>query len=391
MRVKLTQNLVSKPPDDLIGTEIFDTVTTGFMLRIGKHARTFYVVYRGKTRQLRKFKIGSATYLTLAQARDICKSVLGRIALGQDPQEERLTERETELSVHKFLKEIYIPKVRRERPKTASLTESILLRILKENLHKPLSSISAEKIVKIREQLLQSGLRPISVKRYESDVRACLNYAVSQKLIAPIKINEKMKYENTERIRYLTPDEEERLKNALKERDKRLRKNNKNIQGRYADYLEPLITLSLKTGIRRGAMLQLEWRDIDFNAKTVLVRGEICKTGKSRRIPLSPLAFETLKAWREQQPQGNRYIFPSPRGDWPRSSCDEAWRTLLKKAGITNFHWHDLRHDFASKLVMSGIDLNTVRELLGHGSLTMTLRYAHLAPSKLSAAVETLG
>lgn len=390
MRVKLTQNLVSKPPDDLIGCELFDTVTTGFMLRIGQHARTFYVVYRGKARQLRKFKIGSATYLTLAQARDICKSVLGRVALGQDPQEERLTEKAKTLSLRMFFEEIYFPKIRRERPRTTRRTETNFLRILKEDLSKPLASISAERIIKIREQLLQKGIRVTSVKRYESEIRASLNYAASQGLIEPVKVREQMKCEATQRIRYLTPDEEERLQKALKERDEKLREANENIRGKYADYLEPLVTLSLKTGIRRGAMLRLEWRDVDFDAKTILVRAEICKSGKSRRIPLSPLAFETLKAWREQQPKGNRYIFPSPRGDGPRSSCDEAWRTLLKKAGITNFHWHDLRHDFASKLVMSGVDLNTVRELMGHSTLAMTLRYAHLAPSKLSAAVETL-
>ncbi|EEX47854.1 site-specific integrase [Jonquetella anthropi] len=391
MRIKLTQNLVSKPPDDLIGSEIFDTATTGFMLRIGKHARTFYAVYRGKTRQLRKFKIGSATYLTLAQARDICKSVLGRIALGQDPQEERLAEKTNTISLRKFFEEIYFPKIRRERPKTAQRTETNFLRILKEDLSKPLASISAERIIKIREQLLRRGLGLTSVKRYENEIRASLNYAASQGLIEPIKVCEQIKCETTQRIRYLTPDEEERLQKALKERDEELRKTHKNIRGRYADYLEPLITLSLKTGIRRGAMLRLEWRDIDFAAKTILVRGEICKTGKSRRIPLSPIAFETLKAWREQQPQENKYVFPSAYTNQPKKHCKCAWKNLLIRANITNFHWHDLRHDFASKLVMAGVDLNTVRELLGHSTLEMTLRYAHLAPSKLSAAIETLG
>jgi site-specific recombinase XerD len=72
------------------------------------------------------------------------------------------------------------------------------------------------------------------------------------------------------------------------------------------------------------------------------------------------------------------------------SNCTTEWNYILKKAGIENFRWHDMRHDFASQLVMKGVDLNTVRELLGHCDMQMTLRYAHLAPENKLQAVKLL-
>ena len=82
-------------------------------------------------------------------------------------------------------------------------------------------------------------------------------------------------------------------------------------------------------------------------------------------------------------------VFPSDSGE-PLTDIKSAWLALVGVAKLTAFRFHDLRHSFASKLVMAGVDLNTVRELLGHADLQMTLRYAHLAPEHTAAAVEKL-
>ena len=106
------------------------------------------------------------------------------------------------------------------------------------------------------------------------------------------------------------------------------------------------------------------------------------KSGKSRHIPLNNEAMMVLEQWQRQQPAGRLF---------PVRSFKTAWGALMAAAEIDGFRWHDMRHDFASKLVMAGVDLNTVRELMGHADLKMTLRYAHLAPAHLAEAVAKLG
>jgi integrase len=139
-------------------------------------------------------------------------------------------------------------------------------------------------------------------------------------------------------------------------------------------------------------MLSLEWRDVDFASKTIMVRAATSKSGKQYYAPLNNLAYDTLTRWNKQSKHtaASNLVFPSSKTGKKMGDCRSSWEALMKKAEIENFRWHDMRHDFASQLVMKGIDLNTVRELMGHADLKMTLRYAHLAPEMKMRAVETL-
>ena len=105
-------------------------------------------------------------------------------------------------------------------------------------------------------------------------------------------------------------------------------------------------------------------------------------------MPMNDAVIKTIIAVPKNK--DSAYIFCNQKGE-PYGDVKKSWLTAIKKASIINFHFHDLRHTFASQLVMSGVDLNTVRDLLGHKSLEMTLRYSHLSPEHKQRAVDALG
>lgn len=156
----------------------------------------------------------------------------------------------------------------------------------------------------------------------------------------------------------------------------------------YSDYLVPMVLLSLNMGLRRGEVLHLEWKDIDFKIKTLTVAGFKAKSRRTRHIPLNSEPFAVMDAWHKQT-NSDELVFPSSDNK-PFNNVNKSWANLTKAEGIKNFRWHDMRHHFASSLVMVGVDLNTVRELLGHSNIEMKLRYAHLAPEHKARAAEML-
>jgi len=146
--------------------------------------------------------------------------------------------------------------------------------------------------------------------------------------------------------------------------------------------------LTLNTGLRRGEILHLTWADVDLLQRELIVRGDNAKSGKTRHIPLNNEALTPLQQWRSDS-KPTEWVFAGHDGKC-MLAVKTSWKGVLHSAAIVDFRWHDLRHHFASRLVMNGVDLNTVRELLGHSDLSMTLRYAHLSPEHKADAVAKL-
>jgi len=210
-------------------------------------------------------------------------------------------------------------------------------------------------------------LSAAAVNRPLGLLRSLLRQAKKWKLLDEVPEIE-FEEEPTGVIRFLTPEEATRLLAACR-------------QSRNAA-LADLVEFAMFTGVRRGEALGLEWENVDRSrGVVVLVK---TKNGKPRDVQLSRNADAVLARRWAQGAAG--LVFGSR--NW--NSFRQAWVGALKAAGIRRFRFHDLRHTTASWLVQQGRSLKEVKELLGHSDIAITLRYAHLAPDHLRAAVASL-
>jgi integrase len=153
-------------------------------------------------------------------------------------------------------------------------------------------------------------------------------------------------------------------------------------------HLRPMNITALHTGLRRGEMFALTWQDVDFTLGVIRVLHT--KNGERREIPMSHTLRDTL----QQIPDGLAQTACSQdvpgRTGRGMSNIRGRFHRALREAGIHGFRWHDLRHSFASHLIMAGANITSVKELMGHKTLAVTLRYAHLAPDFQRDAINRL-
>ena len=145
----------------------------------------------------------------------------------------------------------------------------------------------------------------------------------------------------------------------------------------------------LHTGLRQSEQFHLQWEHVDFTTGILTVPRS--KHGEARRVPMNDTVREILRT--RPSRLKSPWVFPSEAGDTPIDARNYVRRTFLpalKTAEIQGLRWHDLRHTFASRLVMAGADLRTVQELMGHKTIAMTLRYSHLSPAHQLDAVQRL-
>ncbi len=157
-------------------------------------------------------------------------------------------------------------------------------------------------------------------------------------------------------------------------------------------HLADFIRLALNTGCRKNELLTLEWDRVDLKANRLYLGGMHTKSGKRRIIPLNDEARKALSGrslFRAEYCPDSPWVFAHKNGDQVKY-MQRGFKAACDRAGILDFHVHDMRHTFASWLVMNGVPLLEVKELLGHSTIEMTERYAHLAPDNHVRAISVL-
>ena len=211
---------------------------------------------------------------------------------------------------------------------------------------------------------------PATVNREMTLMRHMLNKAVEWGMLAASPLDRHkplMLRENNHRLRFLTEEEIGRLIAAS------------------APHLAHIIKVAIHTGMRRGELLDLKWEQIRHG----FIYLTETKTGKARQIPINDQVARVFKELRRENQMKSPYVFLGPDGV-RLYGVKRSFESACRRAGIEDFRFNDLRHTFASHLVMNNVNLKAVQELLGHTDLKMTMRYAHLSQAHLKEAVAAL-
>ncbi len=209
---------------------------------------------------------------------------------------------------------------------------------------------------------------PASVNRELACIKYMFNLAIKwgKTTKNPVK-DVKLFKEKNRRLRFLNEDEIIRLIDSC------------------SDQLRPVVITAIYTGMRRGEILNLKWDDIDFNRN--LIQIDETKSGSPRDVPMNDFLRQTMLELKSRSSQ--EYVFVNRLGK-PYRDVREAFERALKKAEISDCTFHTLRHSAASLLIMSNVDLVTVKEILGHKTIQMTMRYSHLTGKHKQQAMNIL-
>ena len=290
-----------------------------------------------------------------------------------------LKKRKVEIAENKFLDIEKIEKIRfdafadeylelHSKLNKSYYTDEKIVGLLKKIFSgKCLHEITSYDVEKFKSERIKE-VSPATVNRAMAVLKSMFNRAIEwgKAKNNPCKAVKLFK-ESAPRLRFLEKEEIEKL------------------LANCSKHLKPIVIVALNTGMRKGEILGLKWHDIDIQRNIIHLFDT--KNSEKMEVPINDIVQRTLIAVPKHP--DSPYIFCNTKGE-PFYNVRKSFSTTLDKSGIINFHFHDLRHTFASQLVMAGVDLNTVRELLGHKSLEMTLRYSHLSPDHKKRAVDVL-
>jgi integrase len=260
---------------------------------------------------------------------------------------------------------------RAERKKTVRDDAYHLARLVKAlGADTPLSEITAARIAQYRTERAQQASQrrlgeTVSAAAVNHELRVLrhlLHLAADEWTVIARAPRIRLLREPQGRLRWLEPAEEARLLAACLTCG--------------GEALRDMVLVALESGMRQGEIVALTWERIDFTRGVFQL--EITKSGRRREVPMRQALYDRLTA------------LPGPREGrlWPRRFPRKAWEAAVREAKLEDFTFHDTRHHFASWFIMRGGSLPALQQILGHRDVSMTLRYAHLAPAHLRVEIE---
>ena len=338
-----------------------------------------YKTPEGQAKRIRKFATRQTRRAAEAEEREIRDALIAGLCGRGKEVDDVVEDAEAEVpSLEAFSEEFMV----NYAETTNKLSEVLGKRSMLRNHVVPwfgkqkLCNINSRDIARFKTVKLKDGYSKKTVNNLLVLLGRMLSIAVEWEIIDKAPKMKMLKIPRPE-FDFLDFDESERLIDAAPER------------------WRPMILMALKTGMRLGELLAVRWEDIDLVSKRILVRrnavyGEIGtpKSGKNREIPICDTLLAELKGLRHLK---GELVFSNDRGRlWLAQDTYSPLHWSCKKAGLRKVGWHVLRHTFASHLVMRGAPIKAVQELLGHSTLEMTMRYAHLSPDARREAVQLL-
>lgn len=431
----------------------YDSVQNGLAVTAEHSGKVFYcIVYKDGNGAKKTFRLGACTELDLDEAREQARLALEKLeaegksepkpivklgvpkyALSNSPVVKLKTvkdvfEKYKQKVPHSFdgsdIRDLPLSQIRRIRNHRSYV--NIIANNFEWLMSTQVSQLRGYMLIEWGNDRVSKGLLlPSSANRDISAFRGMMHWAKKLGLISSYTFNEmgaitEDAKKNLNR-RCLNSDEFARLIEALNGREKTIReKHDRYIASYtakhridadipvntsayppfgegYVDYVYPMVMLSLYTGCRKGGAIGLKWKDVDFEQRVVIFQAEMAKSKNNVISPMNDALYDILMKWKKQKritdsPEDlDKFVLTNGSGKYAiTQKSPTCWRSLLKEAHITNFCWHDLRHTYGSTMMRNGVDLNTLKELMGHASIKTTSIYLHTADDDKQKAANLL-
>lgn len=346
------------------------------MAQIIKHEGKKGTTFRARVR-LKGFPEQSATFSRLTDAKKWIQNTESAIREGRHFKTSAAKRRTLEEAIKRYQEEILPRKPKSQKHQTRQLNWwSKKIGYL--SLADVTTSVISEYRSKLADERNLSGKKksPATVNRYMAALSHLLSIAHKEwEWIHENPCSRLSKLpEPRGRVRFLDEREREALLLACRESQSK--------------HLYPIVVLALSTGARQGEIMSLTWEQVDLEAGRIVLHET--KNNDRRVLPLTGHALDVLKEWSCVRHFSSSLLFPNKRNPNVPIDIRSPWYTAMKRADIQDFRFHDLRHSAASYLAMNGATLAEIAEVLGHKTLQMVKRYAHLSEAHTSSVVASM-